>query len=101
MMNETAIHGLAFIGAVGSAVWIMQSLKSLVRRSQAETEMVPASGPRFTITPDPSENDAAVIAAAVYAVMSSSLTVRIDNDNRSKHWAAEGRWMHQMSHRPH
>ncbi|WP_146002891.1 hypothetical protein [Telmatospirillum siberiense] len=97
-MNETAINSLAFIGAIGSAVWFVQSLKTLMARSQPEPESVtPSSQP----APDPTANDAAVIAAAIYAVLESGRIVHIENDNGNKHWAAEGRWMHQTSHCPH
>lgn len=99
-MTETAINGLAFIGAIGGAVWFVQGLKALVARSATgpENEALPVQQAPLS---DPAANDAAVIAAAVYAVLGSGRIVHVENDNKNKHWAAEGRWMHQTSHCPH
>lgn len=53
-------------------------------------------------TTTPANDDIAAIAAAVHAVMETPhRIVHIENANKTQTWAAEGRWMHQTSHRPH
>lgn len=48
------------------------------------------------------DDDVAAITAAVYAVMEAPhRIVHIENGSQAQTWAAEGRWMHQTSHRPH
>lgn len=53
-------------------------------------------------TVEPANDDLAAITAAIYAVVSTPhRIVHIENGGKAQTWAAEGRWMHQTSHRPH
>ena len=48
------------------------------------------------------ENDIAVIAAAVQAMIGNNHhVVHIQDTHSGQSWSAEGRWMHQTSHHPH
>jgi hypothetical protein len=51
---------------------------------------------------EPANDDVAAITAAIYAVMATPhRIIHIENGGKAPTWAAEGRWMHQTSHRPH
>jgi hypothetical protein len=49
---------------------------------------------------DPADDDIAVIAAAVQAMLGAHRLVRLLPESGDSHWASEGRWMQQMSHKP-
>lgn len=101
-----AINGLAVIGglaAVGEFTWIIwlnQRLNALTSPSQPKPTMVPALSD-FAAHPANDDGDIAAIAAAVYAMLGCYRIVHIEDANGGQRWAAEGRWMHQISHNPH
>jgi hypothetical protein len=115
-MNETMINAFALIGAISSATWVFGRLKALTAasaggaavaaNSPSKAEPPPAASPFATAAElsgplDLAANDdIAVIAAAIHAMLGSSRIVHISN-NRGQYWAAEGRWMHQTSHKTH
>lgn len=51
---------------------------------------------------EPANDDIVAVTAAIYAVVRSPhRIVHIEKTNEASPWAAEGRWMHQTSHRLH
>lgn len=99
-MNEILINGLAMIGAVTCLTWLTKGIKG--RMAKLETQPDAATGPaQACVTVIPVNNDIAVIAAAVYALLGAARIVHIEDPNFGHRWAADGRWMHQNSHRPH
>jgi hypothetical protein len=125
-MNEIIVNGLAVIGAASCVIWLVKAVKAVSRRATSEATAPPEPsgsatgqpdasdlaaisaavhavvGPHRIVGVEPANDDIAAIAAAVYAVMGPSYRiVRIESGSRGQTWAAEGRWMHQTSHRPH
>jgi hypothetical protein len=98
-MNDTVINGLIGMGAIACVVWLIQGLKALsARAALSQPAAASASAPSSATAPS-FNGDIAVIAAAVYAMSSCYRVVHIDDAGMSHRWAAEGRWMHQTSHR--
>ena len=97
-MYEMVINCLAAIGAIAWITWLVKRLKAASSQSQA----VPQSAVDIAQpaqVPAPANDDVAVIAAAVYAMIGSGRIVHIENTSSGQHWTAEGRWLHQNSHR--
>lgn len=109
---ESLISGLAVIGAGTCVYWLVRGLSALVRLAQASVE------PEAAGEPPPAQPAAAAaanqieecqieqdhiaaIAAAVACMMQSHRIVHIESAHSGAVWLAEGRWMHQTSHRPH
>lgn len=110
-MNETMsgspilTNWLAIVGIISLMYWgwrIVATVQLRIRKSRPadpaspapvlETSFVPASG-GFP-------EDIVVIAAAVHAMMGAHRIVHLESTRTGQTWAAEGRWMHQTSHRP-
>ena len=90
------IDGLAVIGA-GTCLFGLYRALSVVRqraRSRQRDVVLPAAPPAALA------DDIAVIAAAVHVMLDSYRIVRIESAAAGVTWSAEGRWMHQTSHRP-
>jgi hypothetical protein len=124
-MNEAIINGLAVIGAVSCVIWLVKGIKSLIAKAQetspeiAAAPVLPSSGDLAAITAviyaivgphriveieamEPANDDIAAISAAIHVMMGTPhRIVHIENTNRAQAWVADGRWMHQTSHRPH
>ena len=98
-MNDMIIDGLAVIGAIACVMWLIRGLKALQTEPPTKSEdavgAVPAEVPASIV-----DDDIAVIAAAVYAMLGRRHIVHIDS-HLDPTWASEGRWMHQISHTPH
>ena len=99
MDQDMIIDGLAVIGAGTCLYWLVRALSFVLQKVQADRPDV-----AFAATPPADrtggEDDIAVIAAAVYATLSSHRIVKIESAVSGVTWSAEGRWMHQTSHRP-
>lgn len=101
---NAVINGLAVIGAITCVVWLVRGFKAWTAKSQSQpdTDVIPAQATTTANLANDDNEHIPVIAAAVYAMLGSACRiVEIDDGGRSLHWAAEGRWMHQTSHRPH
>jgi len=116
MDQESLINGLAAIGALAVLYVIFRLLATIaewVQRDAIEHDRADAQKgkPAKKATPQPAtqlqeedvaENDIAVIAAAVQAVIGNNHhVVHIQDTHSGQSWSAEGRWMHQTSHHPH
>jgi hypothetical protein len=92
---------LAIIGLLSLMYWAWLIVAALQRRKAAGP---PASVERPVERPPAAAamppDDIAVIAAAVQAMLGAHRLVRIALDTGDSHWASEGRWMQQMSHKP-
>jgi len=98
-VNDMIIDGVAVIGAIACVMWLIRGLKALQSgastQSEDAVEAVPAEVSASIV-----DDDIAVIAAAVYAMLGRRHIVHIDS-HLDPTWASEGRWMHQISHTPH
>ncbi len=101
-MNEIILlsltmYGLAIVISmfVALVIWgIGVSISSQTKR-EAPGSKVTMSAPVV----DEAEADIAAIAAAVYAMLGAHRIVHIEDVGRGLSWTAEGRWMHQTSHK--
>jgi hypothetical protein len=108
-MHDTMIGGavltnwLAIVGVLSLMYWGVRIVIALrPRRKTADAANAPAPA-RLPATPVHSagfDQDIVVIAAAVHAMMGAHRIVRLESTQTGQTWAAEGRWMHQTSHRP-
>ena len=114
MSQETLINGLAVIGALTLAYWAFRLLAAIAAWAQSTPEVAaPASHHSAAAKPatpaplpapagdDLTTHDIVVIAAAVNAMLDHHRIVHIEDPNSGHAWSAEGRWMHQTSHRTH
>jgi len=106
LANGPVTQWLAIIGAVSLIYWAWRIAAALLKSGgdkSAPREESKATAPaaRAPAAAPTHENDIAVIAAAVFAVLGAHRIVRLDAENHEQNWALEGRWMHQTSHRPH
>ncbi|HVI51450.1 MAG TPA: hypothetical protein VM661_09595 [Candidatus Sulfotelmatobacter sp.] len=116
MDQESLINGLAAIGALsvlyiafrilaGIAQWVQRdAIESERAAAKASTAKVPAPVTPSSVSQeheDVAEHDIAVIAAAVQAMMGNHHVLHIQDAHSGQSWSAEGRWMHQTSHRTH
>jgi hypothetical protein len=110
-MHDTMIGGpvltnwLAIIGVISLMYWGFRIVAALrPRRTKVDALAAPiAAAPRLPASPVHSagiDQDIVVIAAAVHAMMGAHRIVRLESTQTGQTWAAEGRWMHQTSHRP-
>lgn len=98
---------LAIVGLLSLMYWAWLIVAALQRRKAAKTaasvaevaEATPAAA-RTALAADPADDDIAVIAAAVQAMLGAHRLVRLLPESGDSHWASEGRWMQQMSHKP-
>jgi hypothetical protein len=116
MDQESLINGLAAIGALAVLYVIFRLLATIaewVQRDAIEHDRAdaqkgkparkaaPQAAPQLQ-EEDVAENDIAVIAAAVQAMIGTNHhVVHIQDTHGGQSWSAEGRWMHQTSHHPH
>jgi hypothetical protein len=113
-MNEAMIGGpiltnwLAIVGVISILYWGFRIVSALQHRGgKAEASapsFVAATLPAATAPPasasGPPPEDIVAIAAAVHAMLGAHRIVRLEATQTGQTWAAEGRWMHQTSHRP-
>lgn len=114
---ETATTVLAVIGAVSLVWWVLRALGAFlawVERSEIERQTREAAAEAAVAAPSkpakvrraavaeglPAEHVAA-IAATVAAILDGHRVVLIEDTASGAHWSAEGRWLHQTSHRLH
>ncbi len=98
-MNETVTGVLVAVGGIACVVWLIRAFKTMTAKSLSQAETAAAAPLRPGAADADAENDAAVIAAAVYALLGATRVVHIEDAGAGRRWAAEGRWMHQTSHR--
>jgi hypothetical protein len=94
---------LAIIGLLSLMYWAWLIVAALQRRKAAPSAAIASATPPATrpvVETGPPADDIAVIAAAVQAVLGARRLVRIAPDGGDSHWASEGRWMQQTSHKP-
>jgi threonine/homoserine/homoserine lactone efflux protein len=110
-MNDTMsgspilTNWLAIIGIISVMYWGWRIVASVQRRFRSSRPAEAASpAPLVETSFIPASNgfpeDIVVIAAAVHAMMGAHRIVRLESTRTGQTWAAEGRWMHQTSHRP-
>ncbi len=89
-----SMYGLAIVISLLVAVLIKGIVLSLgmVRKPPVEQTQSTA------VPVDETEDDIAVIAAAVYAAMGGHRIVHIESKDRGFGWKAEGRALHHASH---
>lgn len=111
-MHQAMIGGpaltnwLAIIGMISLIYWAWRITVALSRRNNhpeaqptAAVAPIPAAVPRAA-SAGPSPQDIAVIVAAIAATVGAHRIVHLQTVPGGQEWAAEGRWMHQTSHRP-
>ena len=98
---------LAILGLLSLMYWAWLIVAALQRRkTEKPSPRLLIAAPQVRPDEAPSQDaaiphdDIAVIAAAVQAMLGAHRLVRIAADTGDSHWASEGRWMQQMSHRP-
>ncbi len=90
-----SMYGLAIVISLLVAVLIKGIVLSLgMVRKPASVEQTPSTAAPV----DETEDDIAVIAAAVYAAMGGHRIVHIESKDRGFSWKAEGRALHHASH---
>ncbi len=108
--QETLVNGLAVIGAGTLLYGVVRLLAAIAAWAQsmpdpgAETQTAaPARADRRPVAASTPALDAdiVVIAAAVAATLGTGRIVHIEDPNTGHAWSAEGRWLHQTSHRTH
>jgi len=113
-MNESMIGGpvltnwLAIVGIISLMYWGWRIVATVQHRTgkSAPADAVSSAAPTSVTTASvaavsgPPPEDIAVIAAAVHAMMGAHRIVHLESSQTGRTWAAEGRWMHQTSHRP-
>jgi hypothetical protein len=96
---------LAVFGVVGILYLAWRLLAALIRFAQeTPTEAqapVPAAAATRGPADDPILSDLPVIAAAVAAMLDTHRIVHIEEIPHGQVWSAQGRWLHQTSHKPH
>lgn len=116
-MNFDTLKTIVVVLVAGAAVWWGAILlgrflswieRSEIARQKAEAEakksLKATPAPSSVFRPDPGAIPAAhvaAIAAAIGAIGGAHKIVHISVAGAASVWAAEGRWMHQTSHRPH
>lgn len=106
VLMSLAIYGLAIVIAMLTAVMIRVIVTLLSRAAKKSASPVVVATPTAASVPvsDPAENDIAVIAAAVYAMLGTRRIVHIGPAQVGTPWTHGGRTRHQASHvvrRPH
>ncbi|MTJ82218.1 MAG: hypothetical protein F8N37_14590 [Telmatospirillum sp.] len=105
-MHETVINCLAIMGAIAWMSWLIRNLNSATAQEGKASPVTTIATTTITrgapiVEPLANNDDIAVIAAAVNAVLGSCRIVHIEDSDRGRRWAAEGRRLHQNSHRIH
>lgn len=128
MTEEMLINGLALIGAgtvLYGAIRLLAAVSAWAQRvgnvDSQQPSAAPSPAPRPSVQPQPQpqaatastdapsvispdqipEEVVAVIAAAVHSTLESHRIVHIQDPHTGMSWSAEGRWLHQTSHRTH
>ncbi len=96
---------LAIVGVISLMYWGFRIVVALLpRRAKADHDAPEASAiaqlPASPLHSPETDHDIVVIAAAVHAMMGAHRIVQLEPVQTGQTWAAEGRWMHQTSHRP-
>jgi threonine/homoserine/homoserine lactone efflux protein len=110
-MNDTLAgspiltNWLAIVGIISLIYWgwrIVAALQHQIRKSRpADPDLAaPVVAGSFVPASDGFPEDIVVIAAAVHAMMGAHRIVHLESTRTGQTWAAEGRWLHQTSHRP-
>nr|WP_294529307.1 hypothetical protein [uncultured Rhodopila sp.] len=110
-MNDTMAgspiltNWLAIVGVVSLMYWgwrIVAAIQHRTRKSRPVDADLPAPAVAGSFIPasDGFPDDIVAIAAAVHAMMGAHRIVHLESTRTGQTWAAEGRWMHQTSHRP-
>jgi hypothetical protein len=113
-MNDTLAgspiltNWLAIVGIISLMYWgwrIVAAIQHRTRKSAPEDPVAtpvrsPALAGSFVPASGGFPDDIVAIAAAVHAVLGAHRIVRLESTQTGQTWAAEGRWMHQTSHRP-
>jgi hypothetical protein len=111
-MHESMVGGavltnwLAILGVVSLMYWGFRIVTALMARSKAAPDVTaivvvpPAAvaGLSVAVAEASLNDDIAVIAAAVYAMVGAHRIVHLEAERQSGVWAIEGRWMQQTSH---
>jgi hypothetical protein len=120
MSIEMVVDGLAVIGA-GTCLWVgisgLGRLLGWIERSEIERQAAEAAAARTKTVSAPAAPVAAArtaeaeadipgdlvaaISAAIAALGDGLKVIHISEPATGHAWAAEGRWMHQTSHRTH
>ena len=115
-MNFDTLKTIVVVIVAGAAVWwgaiLLGRFLSWIERSEiarqkaeaAAKQSLKAQASAAAFKSDPGGIPAAhvaAIAAAVGAIGGAHKIVHISVAGAASVWAAEGRWMHQTSHRPH
>ncbi len=90
---------LAGIGIVSCLYWAFRLLAALIRYAQ-KTPANAGAPAREPAAPPGLAEDLPVIAATVAAMLDSHRIVHIEALPHGQVWSAQGRWLHQTSHRP-
>lgn len=109
MTEEMLINSLALVGAGTIAYAVIRVLGAIAAWAQRIPELDAAAPPVAAVAAvapapeadDVARDDIAVIAAAVYAVLDGHRIVHIEDSATGFAWSADGRRIHQTSHRPH
>nr|WP_294543805.1 hypothetical protein [uncultured Rhodopila sp.] len=110
-MNDTLAgspiltNWLAIVGIISLMYWgwrIVAAIQHRTRKSPSAGTVTPAPAVAGSFVPASNgfPDDIVAIAAAVHAMMGAHRIVRLESTQTGQTWAAEGRWMHQTSHRP-
>jgi hypothetical protein len=110
-MHENIIGGavltnwLAILGIIGLMYWAWRMIAAFQRRGSggqkaAPIATVPTLAPAQPEQTDASNEDIAVIAAAVYAMLGTHRIIHVEAAGPSRAWEIEGRWAQQTSHTP-
>lgn len=110
-MHENMIGGavltnwLAILGVISLMYWAWRIIAAFQHRGSgvqkaAAAASVPVLAPAQREQLDASNEDIAVIAAAVYAMLGTHRVVHLEAVRSDKAWEIEGRWAQQTSHTP-
>jgi hypothetical protein len=112
-MHENMIGGavltnwLAIVGVISLMYWAWRIVAAFQHRGGGDRKPVDApvaSAPVVVLAQPgqltPPDEDIAVIAAAVYAMLGTHRIVRVEAVLSGRAWEIEGRWAQQTSHTP-
>lgn len=111
-MHESMVGGaaltnwLAILGVLSLMYWGWRTVTALMARTKAAPGAAavavappPAvAGLSVAVAEASLNDDIAVIAAAVYAMVGAHRIVHLEAERQRGVWAIEGRWMQQTSH---
>jgi hypothetical protein len=110
-MHESMVGGaaltnwLAILGVVSLMYWGFRVVTALMARAKAAPDAAAVVAPppavaglSVAVAEASLNDDIAVIAAAVYAMVGAHRIVHLEAERQSGVWAIEGRWMQQTSH---